>query len=213
MVYREGLEEGIMDGDVAATVKIVQEALEGGASAKEILEEGLIGVMKIVGVLFRDGEIFVPEVLMAAKAMKAGMELLKPLLAKSGVPVIGTVIFGTVLGDIHDIGKRVVSMMLEGSGFVVIDIGVNTPPQKFVDAVKENNADFCMMSALLTTTMPNMKVTIDALKAAGLGEKIKTMVGGASLNQSFADRYGADGYGVNATVATEVAKALIGKPS
>src|SRR5262245_42211290 len=211
MVFREGLYEAIMNGDVAATTKIVQEAIDDKVPAKEILEEGLIGVMKIVGVLFRDGEIFVPEVLMAAKAMKAGMELLKPLLVKSGVPIIGKVIFGTVQGDIHDIGKRVVSMMLEGSGFEVIDIGVNTPPDKFVEAVKAHNADFCMMSALLTTTMPNMKVTIDALKAAGLGGKVKTMVGGASLNQSFADRYGADGYGVNATVATEVAKTLIGK--
>jgi 5-methyltetrahydrofolate--homocysteine methyltransferase len=213
MAKLENLMESIMEGDESKVKKIVEEAVKDKVPVKDILNEGLIGAMNIVGVKFRNCELFVPEVLMAARAMKAGIDILKPLFDKSGVQPLGKIVIGTVKGDLHDIGKNLVAMMVEGSGFEVLDLGVDVPPEKFVNAVKANSADLCMMSALLTTTMPVMKETVEAFKEAGLGEEVKTMVGGAPVTQNFANTIGADGYGSNAAAAVEVAKALIGKRS
>jgi 5-methyltetrahydrofolate--homocysteine methyltransferase len=203
------LAETIMQGEDDKVRKIVQQAVEKKIPVKEILNEGLIGAMNIVGVKFKNGELFVPEVLMAARAMKAGLAVIRPLFERSGVEPLGKVVIGTVKGDLHDIGKNLVGMMVEGSGFELVDLGVDVPPEKFVEAVKQNGAKICMMSALLTTTMPSMKGTVEAIKKAGLGGKVKTMVGGAPVNQKFADDIGADGYGSNAAAAVDVAKKLI----
>ena len=205
------LTESIMEGDESKVKKIVEEAIKSKVPVKEILNDGLIGAMNVVGVKFKNCELFVPEVLMAAKAMKAGIGVLKPLLDKSDTHSIGKVVIGTVKGDLHDIGKNLVAMMVEGNGFEVIDVGVDVPPEKFVEAVKSNKANLCMMSALLTTTMPAMKQTIDAFKEAGLGGKVKTMIGGAPVTQSFANSIGADGYGSNAAAAVDVAKSLLAR--
>jgi len=205
------LTESIMEGDESKVKKIVEEAVKNKVPVKEILNDGLIGAMNVVGVKFKNCELFVPEVLMAAKAMKVGIGVLKPLLDKSDTLSIGKVVIGTVKGDLHDIGKNLVAMMVEGNGFEVIDVGVDVPPEKFVEAVKSNKANLCMMSALLTTTMPAMKQTIDAFKEAGLGGKVKTMIGGAPVTQSFANSIGADGYGSNAAAAVDVAKSLLAK--
>ena len=213
MAMLETLTESVMEGDEAKVKKIVEEAVKNKVPVKEILSDGLIGAMNVVGVKFRNCELFVPEVLMAAKAMKAGIEILKPLFDKAGVQPIGKVVIGTVKGDLHDIGKNLVAMMVEGNGFEIIDVVVDVSPDKFVEAVKTNKADLCMMSALLTTTMPAMKETIDAIKEAGLGGKVKTMIGGAPVTQTFAQSIGADGYGSNAAAAVEVAKTLISKRS
>ncbi len=205
------LTESIMEGDESKVKKIVEEAVKSKVPVKEILNDGLIGAMNVVGVKFKNCELFVPEVLMAAKAMKAGIGVLKPFLDKSGIEPIGKVVIGTVKGDLHDIGKNLVAMMVEGSGFEVIDVGVDVSPEKFVEAVKANKADLCMMSALLTTTMPAMKQTIDALKEAGLGTKVKTMIGGAPVTRAFAESIGAQGYGSNAAAAVDMAKSLLAK--
>jgi 5-methyltetrahydrofolate--homocysteine methyltransferase len=165
--------------------------------------------MNIVGVKFKNCELFVPEVLRAARAMKAGIGVIRPLFDKSGVEPLGRVVIGTVKGDLHDIGKNLVAMMVEGSGFEVVDLGVDIPTEKFVEAVGKNEAKICMMSALLTTTMPAMKGTIEALKKAGFSGKVKTMVGGAPVTKKFANDIGADGYGSNAAEAVDVAKTLI----
>jgi 5-methyltetrahydrofolate--homocysteine methyltransferase len=211
MAFLGDLTESIMEGDESKVKKIVEEAVKNKVPVKEILNDGLIGAMNIVGVKFKNCELFVPEVLMAARAMKVGIGVLKPLLDKSNILSIGKVVIGTVKGDLHDIGKNLVAMMVEGSGFEVIDVGVDVPPEKFVEAVKINKADLCMMSALLTTTMPAMKQTIDALKEAGLAGKVKTMIGGAPVTQNFAHSIGADGYGSNAAAAMDVAKSLLAK--
>lgn len=213
MAMLENLTESIMEGDESKVRKIVEEAVKNKVPVKDILNEGLIGAMNIVGTKFRNCELFVPEVLMAARAMKGGIDILKPLFDKSGVQPLGKIIIGTVKGDLHDIGKNLVAMMVEGSGFEVLDLGVDVPPEKFVEAAKTNGANLCMMSALLTTTMPAMKDTVEAFKEAGLGGRVKTMVGGAPVTQNFANTIGADGYGSNAAAAVEVAKALIGKRS
>jgi methylmalonyl-CoA mutase cobalamin-binding domain/chain len=172
----------------------------------EILTKGLVAGMDIVGVDFRDGILFVPEVLMAAKAMKAGMEILRPLLAETGAPRMGTMVIGTVKGDIHDIGKNLVAMMMEGAGFDVINIGINNSADKFIDAIIANNADIIGMSALLTTTMPYMRVVINELKGKGIRENVIVMVGGAPLNEAFAEDIHADAYCRDAAVAVETAK-------
>jgi 5-methyltetrahydrofolate--homocysteine methyltransferase len=211
MAILEDLKASIIDGDESKVRTIVEEAIKNKVSVKEILSDGLIGAMTLVGVKFKECEIFVPDVLMAARAMKAGMEILKPLFEKSGVQPVGKAVIGTVKGDLHDIGKNLVGMMVEGNGFEVIDLGVDVSPEKFVEAAKTNKADLCMMSALLTTTMPSMKETVDALKEAGLGGKVKTLIGGSPVTQSFAQSIGADGYGSNATAAVELAKALISR--
>jgi 5-methyltetrahydrofolate--homocysteine methyltransferase len=189
--------------------RLVKEALDKGYTASTVLDDGLLGGMAIVGVKFRDNIIFVPEVLIAARAMKAGMVHIEPILSASGVKPLGTVIMGTVKGDLHDIGKNLCIMMLRGAGFVVHDLGVDTAPAEFVDAVKQHNAELVGMSALLTTTMPNMGRTIGAFEEAGLRDNVRIMVGGAPVTQEFADEMGADGYGENAVECVDKAKELL----
>ena len=189
--------------DLAA---LVTEELAAGVAPKDILTEGLIAGMGIVGTKFKNNEIFVPEVLIAARAMNAALAVLKPALADSGVEPVGTVVICTVKGDLHDIGKNLVKMMIEGTGIRVIDLGVDCSAEKIVEAVKENNADIVCLSALLTTTMMYQKDIIDALKAAGLRDKVKVMVGGAPVTQTFADEIGADAYTPDAASAAEKAR-------
>ena len=184
----------------------VREALSRGQTPQEILDSGLVGGMDIVGVDFRDGILFVPEVLMAANAMKAGMEVLRPLLTETGAARVGKMVVGTVKGDIHDIGKNLVAMMMEGAGFEVVDLGINNAVEKYLEAIEEHKPDILGMSALLTTTMPYMKVVIDALKEKGIRDDIVVLVGGAPLNEDFAKAIGADGYCRDAAVAVETAK-------
>jgi len=183
--------------------------LSRGWSASRVLDEALVEGMRIVGIDFRDGILFVPEVLLSANAMKAGMAILRPLLAETGVKPIGKVVIGTVKGDIHDIGKNLVTMMLEGAGFEVIDLGINTDADAFLAALDLHKPDILGMSALLTTTMPYMKVVIDTLKAKGLREDYIVLVGGAPLNEEFGMAIGADAYCRDAAVAAETAKALV----
>ena len=180
-----------------------------GWGPDKVLNDALVEGMRIVGIDFRDGILFVPEVLLAANAMKGGMEILRPLLAETGAEPIGKVVIGTVKGDIHDIGKNLVSMMLEGAGFEVINIGINNPVEKYLAALEEHQPDILGMSALLTTTMPYMKVVIDTLKQKGLRDKYIVLVGGAPLNEEFAKAVGADAYCRDAAVAVETAKTLI----
>jgi len=180
-----------------------------GWGPDRVLNDALVEGMRIVGIDFRDGILFVPEVLLAANAMKGGMEILRPLLAETGAEPVGKVVIGTVKGDIHDIGKNLVAMMLEGAGFEVIDLGINTSADEFLAALEEHKPDILGMSALLTTTMPYMKVVIDTLKERGLREKYVVMVGGAPLNEEFGAAIGADAYCRDAAVAAETAKALV----
>lgn len=197
----DGLKEEIEDG-----VRIL---LDRGWEPYKVLTEALVEGMRIVGVDFRDGILFVPEVLLAAGAMKGGMAILRPLLAATGAPKLGKMVIGTVKGDIHDIGKNLVSMMMEGAGFDVIDLGINTSVEEYLDALKEHKADILGMSALLTTTMPYMKVVIDTLKEQGLRDDYIVLVGGAPLNEAFGDAIGADAYCRDAAVAVETAKSMI----
>jgi methylmalonyl-CoA mutase cobalamin-binding domain/chain len=183
--------------------------LERGWSAEKVLNEALVEGMRIVGIDFRDGILFVPEVLLAANAMKGGMEILRPILAKSDVEPIGKIVIGTVKGDVHDIGKNLVGMMLEGAGFEVIDLGINNPVEKYLAALEHHRPDILGMSALLTTTMPYMKVVIDTLKEKGLRDDYIVLVGGAPLNETFAKAVGADAYCRDAAMAVETAKKLI----
>ena len=200
---QDDLYDGLKDEVVAAT----KEALARGYSATDVLALGLVAGMDIVGVDFRDGILFVPEVLMAANAMKGGMEILRPLLAETGAERIGKMVIGTVKGDIHDIGKNLVTMMMEGAGFEVVNLGINNDAEKFINAVKEHEPDIVGMSALLTTTMPYMKVVIQALKDEGLRDNVFVMVGGAPVTETFAKDVGADAYGRDAAIAVELAKA------
>ncbi len=190
--------------------RLTVQALDDGFSANTILDDGLIAGMSIVGIKFRDNVIFVPEVLVAARAMKAGMAHIEPILSESGIEPVGTVIMGTVKGDLHDIGKNLCIMMLRGAGFIVHDLGVDTAPDEFIDAVVEHEAGVLGMSALLTTTMPNMGRTIDAFEENGLRDIVKIMVGGAPLTQEFADDFGADGYGKDAMECVDLAKRFVG---
>ena len=199
----------LIKGDNNRVDQLTKEALEAGFSANTILDDGLIAGMAIVGVKFRDNLIFVPEVLVAARAMKAGMAHVDPILSASGIEPVGTVIMGTVKGDLHDIGKNLCIMMLSGSGFTVIDLGVDTSPEEFIEAVEKNEAGILGMSALLTTTMPNMGRTIDAFEEVEMREQVKIMVGGAPLSQEFADDMGADGYGKDAISCVELAKTFV----
>ena len=198
----------LIDGDDVTVDRLTREALDGGVGALEIMDDGLIAGMGIVGIKFREGYVFVPEVLVSARAMKAGMAHIEPILAASGVEPIGTVIMGTVQGDLHDIGKNLCIMMLRGGGFTVIDLGVNTSPAEFVAAVEEHRAHLIGMSALLTTTMPNMAKTVEAFKDAGLRESVRFMVGGAPVTPEFGKDVGADGYGKDALACVELAKKL-----
>jgi corrinoid protein of di/trimethylamine methyltransferase len=203
------IQDDLYDGLADEVVDGVRELLRRGMAPYDALNRGLVAGMDVVGIDFRDGILFVPEVLMAAKAMKAGMEVLRPLLAETGAPQIGTMVIGTVKGDIHDIGKNLVAMMLEGAGFQVINLGINNDAEKFVNAVKQHNSDLVGLSALLTTTMPYMQVIIKALKDAGLRDKVGVMIGGAPVTQAFADEIGADAYCRDAAIAVETAKRLV----
>ncbi len=205
----ELIQEDLYYGEAEEVVKEVQELLARGETPYTILTKGLVAGMDVVGVDFRDGVLFVPEVLMAAKAMKAGMEVLRPLLTETGAPRIGRMVIGTVKGDIHDIGKNLVSMMMEGAGFEVIDLGVNVPVERYLAAVAEHRPDILGMSALLTTTMPYMRVVIEALVKEGLRDSVLVFVGGAPLNEAFAEEIGADAYCQDAGVAVEVAKKMV----
>lgn len=210
MANFQEIRDNLMKGKAPIVKELVQKAIDEKVPVEQILTEGLISAMAVVGERFRKNEVYVPEVLIAARAMKAGMELLKPLLAKSGVQPVGTVVLGTVKGDLHDIGKNLVGMMLEGAGFAVVDAGIDVSPEKFVEAIKSSKAGVIAMSALLTTTMPMMKTVVDAISAAGLKGQVKTMIGGAPVTQSYADEIGADGYGKDASSAVLVAKQLLG---
>ncbi len=190
--------------------RLTRQALDDGFSANTILDDGLVAGMAIVGVKFRDNVIFVPEVLVAARAMKAGMAHVEPILSASGIEPVGKVVMGTVKGDLHDIGKNLCIMMLRGAGFTVEDLGVDTAPDEFMDAVMEHDSQLLGMSALLTTTMPNMGRTIEAFEEAGLREFVKIMVGGAPVSQEFADDMGADGYGKDAIDCVDLARRLLG---
>ena len=183
--------------------------LDRGWSAQRVLNEALVEAMRIVGIDFRDGILFVPEVLLAAKAMKTGMAILRPLLAETGADTIGTVVIGTVKGDIHDIGKNLVAMMLEGAGFEVFDLGINTDAEEFIQALDEHQPDILGMSALLTTTMPYMKVVIDTMVEKGIRDNYIVLVGGAPLNEEFGTAVGADAYCRDAAVAADTAKQLV----
>jgi methylmalonyl-CoA mutase cobalamin-binding domain/chain len=185
--------------------------LERGWGPDKVLNDALVEGMRIVGIDFRDGILFVPEVLLAANAMKGGMEILRPLLAETGAEPIGKVVIGTVKGDIHDIGKNLVAMMLEGAGFEVVDIGINNPVEKYLDALEQHKPDILGMSALLTTTMPYMKVVIDTLKEKGMRDDYIVLVGGAPLNEEFAKAIGADAYCRDAAVAVETAKSFMAR--
>lgn len=198
--------EDLYDGLAEEIEAEVHELLNRNMAPYDILTKGLVAGMDIVGIDFRDGILFVPEVLMAAKAMKAGMAILRPLLAETGAPKIGKMVIGTVKGDIHDIGKNLVGMMMEGAGFEVIDLGINNSADKYLAAIREHQPDILGMSALLTTTMPYMRVVINALKEEGIRKDIVVMVGGAPLNEAFAEDIEADAYCRDAAIAVETAK-------
>jgi len=205
------ISEALIAGNIEEEKKLTQQALDSGISAKEILDNGLLPGMDIVGQRFKAAEMFIPEVLRSAKTMGAGMEIIRPLLSESDAAGSGTVVIGTMEGDLHDIGKNLVGMMLEGAGFTIVDLGTDVKPQEFVDAAKEHKPKILGMSALLTTTMPKMGETINALKEAGIRDQIKIMAGGAPVTQDFVDEIGADAYGSNATAAVEKAKAFVGR--
>ncbi|MCC7264865.1 MAG: corrinoid protein [Candidatus Latescibacteria bacterium] len=200
----------LIEGEHATVNQLTRAALDAGIEALEVMDDGLIGGMAVVGIKFRENIIFVPEVLACARAMKAGMAHIEPILSASGIEPLGRVVMGTVKGDLHDIGKNLCIMMLRGAGFEVIDLGVDTSPDQFIDAVEEHQAHVVGMSALLTTTMPNMGKTIEAFIDADLRDQVKIMVGGAPVTQDFADDMGADGYGKDALACVTLAKQLLG---
>jgi 5-methyltetrahydrofolate--homocysteine methyltransferase len=203
------LNDAILNGDVNTAVAATREALAAGLPAVDIITGHMIPAMDEVGRRFECEDYFVPELLLSARAMKASMELLRPLLAEQGARPAGRVVIGTVKGDLHDIGKNLVASMLEGGGFSVIDLGANVAPEKFVEAIRENNPELVCLSALLTVTMPSMKLTVDALRSAGLRDRVKVLVGGAPVTKHFADEIGADGYGENATAAVTLARSMM----
>jgi len=205
----ELMQDDLYDGYAEEIVEEVNEALSRGMTPYDLLTQGLVAGMDIVGVDFRDGVLFVPEVLMAAKAMKAGMAILRPLLAETGAQKVGTMVIGTVKGDIHDIGKNLVAMMMEGAGFEVINLGINNDVDSFMTAIDEHNPDLIGMSALLTTTMPYMRTVVNALIEKGIRQDLIVMVGGAPVNDAFAEDIGADAYCRDAAVAVETAKKLM----
>ena len=209
MADLQAMAEAVERGDQKAAVEATQAALDGGLAPEKILNEGLIAGMSSIGVRFKNNEVFIPEVLIAARAMGAAMEILEPKLVETGVQPKGKVVIGTVKQDLHDIGKNLVSMMLKGGGFQVTDLGVDVAPEKYVEAVKEKQPQILAMSALLTTTMPNMKAVIEAMKEAGL-DGVKVIVGGAPVTKEFADQIGADGYAADAGSAVDLATDLIG---
>jgi 5-methyltetrahydrofolate--homocysteine methyltransferase len=205
----ETIYNAVLKGDAKKAVAEVQAALEAGTPPEHILHEACIPAMAEVGRLFEEGEKFVPEMLIAARAMQSALNILKPLMTQAEAEVLGKVVIGTVAGDLHDVGKNLVGMMLEGAGFQIIDLGTDVAPQKFVEAVRENKPDIIGMSALLTTTVSSISATIEALTEAGLRDSVKVLVGGAPITQDFANKIGADGFAPDAGSATRVAKALI----
>ena len=209
----EQMHDDLYDGMAEEIAEGTQILLDRGWEATRVLEEALVAGMTIVGIDFRDGILFVPEVLMAANAMKAGMALLKPILAETGAKPIGIMVVGTVKGDIHDIGKNRVGMMMEGAGFEVIDLGINTEADVYIEALETHQATILGMSALLTTTMPYMKVVIDTMKERGIRDDYIVLVGGAPLNEEFGEAIGADAYCRDAAIAVEVAKELVAEAS
>jgi len=209
MVDLNSVSEALQRGDAEKVAELVEQALEENLTPKQILEDGLIKGMSIIGEKFKKNEVYVPEVLIAARAMHAGMNILRPKLVETGVKNIGTIVIGTVKGDLHDIGKNLVKMMLEGAGFEVIDLGTDVTTDKFVEAVKEHKPNLIGMSALLTTTMVNMAEVVKALETAGLRDKVKIMIGGAPITQNYADQIGADGYSPDAASAVDKAKTFV----
>jgi 5-methyltetrahydrofolate--homocysteine methyltransferase len=205
----ESIYDAVLNGDAKKAAADTEVALKSGIKAEDILQKACIPAMAEVGRLFEEGEKFVPEMLISARAMQAAMTLLRPELVKADVKTLGTVVVGTVQGDLHDIGKNLVKMMMEGAGFEVIDLGVDVSPQKFVETAREKNANIIGLSALLTTTMPGMKATIETLKEAGMHGKVKVMIGGAPITQDFANEIGADGFAPDASSAVRKAKELV----
>ena len=208
MADLKSMAEALIRGDRNAVAEQTKQAIADGVSPAEILGDGLIAGMNVVGERFKNNEIYVPEVLIAARAMKGGMEILAPELEAAGVKPAGTVVLGTVKGDLHDIGKNLVGMMLTGGGLKVVDIGTDVSPEKFAETCQAEGAEVCALSALLTTTMPQMTETIKAIKAAGVEAKV--VIGGAPVTQSFADEIGADGYAADAATAVDVVKGMLG---
>ena len=209
MSVLQEIREAVIEGQAKVVVPKVEQALQEGIDANTILHDALIDAMGEVGQLFEDGEFFVPEMLIAARAMSAALEVLKPQLVEQGIEPVGKVAIGTVKGDLHDIGKSLVAMMLEGAGFEIVNLGVDVSPEKFIAEIK-NGAQIVAMSALLTTTMPNMKLTIDAIKDAGLRDQTVVLVGGAPVTAAYASEIGADGYAPDASAAVRKAKELLG---
>jgi len=207
----EGLANGVVSGDFNRVAELTKQAIDEGVAPVEIINQGLIKGMNVVGARFKAGDMYVPEVMMAARAMKAGMDLVKPLIAESDLPTAGKVVLGTVAGDLHDIGKNLVGMMMESAGMNVINLGVDISPEKFAEAVREHKPDIVAMSALLTTTMLAMKDTIEVLKEEGLRDSVKVMVGGAPVTSDFATEIGADGWAPDAASAKDLALELVGK--
>ena len=201
--------DAVLNGAMADTTGLVQEAIDAGLEADVILKEGLIAAMSEIGHKFETGEAYVPEMLISAKSMKFGLELLRPHLVAADVQPIGKVIIGTVQGDLHDIGKNLVAMMMEGAGFEVIDLGADVKPEKIIEAIEEHKPNIVAMSALLTTTMGNMKTVITKMADAGVNNEISVMIGGAPVTQEYADEIGADGYGIDASQAASLAKKLV----
>ncbi len=206
------ISEYLQQGNDKKVSELTGQAIKEKISPKEILDSGLIGGMNVIGEKYKAHEIFLPQVLLAARAMYAGMDLLKPLFVKEGMPNRGKVVIGSVQGDLHDIGKNLVGIMLKGAGFEVIDLGNDVPSERFVETARKENADVIGMSALLTTTMPVMKKTVDLLREQGLGHSVKTIIGGAPVSEEFAQRIGADAYGYDSTNAVESVRKLVVRP-
>jgi len=211
MVDLKEIKENVINGKADKVKELTQKALDEGQDIEKVLNEALIGGMDIVGEKFKRNEFYVPEMLISARAMKTGMEILRPILADKGVKGLGKVVIGTAQGDLHDIGKNLVGMMLEGAGFEIINLGTDVPSEKFVEAVKENNAQLIGISALLTTTMLSMKDVVKAVEKEGLKDKVKIMIGGAPVTQNYADEIGADGYAPDAASAVDMAKEILKK--
>ena len=209
MSLLDEINRNTIEGGGDKVEELTRQALDQGVEVKTILNEGLIAAMNVVGQRFESGELFIPEMLIAAEAMTRGLNVLRPLFTESGIKPQGTVVIGTIKGDVHDIGKSLVSMMMGGAGFKMIDLGVDVSPEQFVKLVKEEKAQLVGMSALLTTSLPSMKATINALEEAGLRDKVKTLIGGAPVTQEYADKIGADGYAPDAARAVKKAKELV----
>jgi len=209
MASFDGLKEAVIEGDIESTASIINELLDSGSPPLDIINQGLVSGMNTVGERFRDGDMYLPEVLMSARAVSTGMDAVRPLISIDDVPPKGTVVIATVKGDLHEIGKNLVAMILETGGFTVINLGVDVPPENFIKAVKDHNPKFVCMSSLLTTTMMSMKDTIDLLISEGLRDSVKVFVGGAPISKEFADRIGADGYGADAMATKEICLKMI----